>query len=91
MTKFRYVRHRLSEKLELPEDALGAAYRLQLIGDCALIGGCKKILKYKSDDITALAKGAEISVRGAHQKCVYFLKKTIVVRGEIEGKKKKKK
>ena len=85
MNRFRYVRHKLSEKLELPEDALGSAYRLQMIGDCVLIGGCKKILKYKPDEITALAKGAEISVRGEHLKCVYFFEGTIEVRGEIGG------
>ena len=83
MSKFRYVRHRLSEKLELPEDALGAAYRLQMIGDCVLIGGCRKILKYKPDEITAAASGADISVRGAHLKCVYFFEGTIEVRGDV--------
>ena len=83
MSKFRYVRHRLSEKLELPEDALGAAYRLQMIGDCVLIGGCRKILKYKPDEITAAASGADISVRGERLKCVYFFEGTIEVRGDI--------
>ena len=83
MSKFRYVRHRLSEKLELPEDALGAAYRLQMIRDCVLIGGCRKILKYKPDEITAAASGADISVRGAHLKCVYFFEGTIEVRGDV--------
>lgn len=83
MTRFRYVRHRLSEKLELPEDALGASYRLQMIGDCVLIGGCRKILKYKPDEITAAASGADISVRGEHLKCVYFFEGTIEVRGDI--------
>lgn len=73
----------LSEKLELPEDALGAAYRLQMIGDCVLIGGCRKILKYKPDEITAAASGADISVRGAHLKCVYFFEGTIEVRGDV--------
>lgn len=83
MARFRYVRHRLSEKLELPEDALGASYRLQLIGDCVMITGCKKILKYRAEEITAATCGADISVRGTHLKCVYFFEGTIEVRGDI--------
>ena len=83
MSRFRYVRHRLSERLELPEDALGTSYRLQLIGECALISGCRKIVKYKPNEITAEASGADISVRGAHLKCVYFFEGTIEVRGDI--------
>lgn len=83
MSRFRYVRRRLSAGLELPEDALGAAYRLELVGDCALLAGCRKILKYKSDEITAAAHGADISVRGTDLKCVYFFEGTIEVRGDI--------
>ena len=85
MAKLSYVRRRLSERLELPEDALGSTYRLQVIGDCAILCGCRKLLKYKSEEISALTKEAVITFFGEHLKCVYFFEGTIEVRGEIEG------
>ena len=56
MAKFKYIRNRLSEKLELPEDAMCHTYRLQVIGSTAILCGCKKMLKYKSEEIVLLTK-----------------------------------
>ena len=83
MAKFRKLRNKLSEKLELPEDALSGAYRIQVIGDCAVLCGCKKLLKYQPDEIIALTGEANISFRGTHLKCAYFYEGTIEVRGDI--------
>ena len=85
MASFKNIRHGLSGKLELPEDSLGAAYRLQLIGNTAILCGCRKLLKYKSEEITALTKDATISFLGEHLKCVYFFEGTIEICGEISG------
>ena len=85
MACFRVIRHGLSGKLELPEDSLGAAYRLQLIGNTAILCGCRKLLKYKSEEIVALTKEATISFTGEHLKCVYFFEGTLEIRGEIGG------
>lgn len=85
MAKFQHVRNRLSGKLELPEDSLGAAYRLQLIGGTAILCGCRKLLKYKSEEITALTKEATITFTGEHLKCVYFFEGNIEICGEISG------
>ena len=83
MAKLRRLRSRLSEKLELPEDALSSAYRIQVLGDCAVLCGCKKLLKYQADEIVALVSDAKISFRGTHLKCAYFFEGTIEIRGDI--------
>ena len=85
MAKFQPVRNKLSGKLELPEDSLGAAYRLQVIGNTAILCGCRKLLKYKSEEIAALTKEATITFSGEHLKCVYFFEGTIEIHGEISG------
>ena len=85
MAKFRHVRNTLSGKLELPEDSLGAAYRLLVIGDTAILCGCRQLLKYKSEEITALTKEAAIAFTGEHLKCMYFFEGTIEICGEISG------
>lgn len=85
MPNFRYVRNKLSKTLELPEDSLGAAYRLQIIGDCAILCGCRKLLKYKSEEIVALTKDGTVAFCGEHLKCVYFFGGTIEINGDISG------
>lgn len=85
LANFKYVRHRLSERLELPEDTLGAAYRLQLIGNCVILSGCRKILKYKSEEIVTLTKDATVTFTGEHLKCLYFFEGTVEICGEFRG------
>lgn len=76
---------RLSKTLELPEDSLGNISRLQVIGECAILCGCKKILKYKSEEIAVLTKDGTISFEGEHLKCLYFFEETIEIRGKIHN------
>ncbi len=83
MSKFKYVRQKLSEKLELPEDALSNCARLQIIGNCAILCGCKKILKYKSEEISVLTKDGVVVLCGEHLKCIYFFESTIEICGNI--------
>lgn len=82
---FKYIRRGLSQKLELPEDSLGSAYRLQLIGDTVILCGCRKLLKYKSEEIAVLAKDAVLRITGEHLKCLYFFENTIEISGSIQG------
>ncbi len=84
MPIFKMVRNKLSKSLELPEDALGGTYRLQIIGNCAIVVGCIKILKYKSEEITVLTKEGSVSVCGEHLKCIYFFEGTVEIRGDID-------
>ena len=83
MSKFKYVRQKLSEKLELPEDALSNCSRLQIIGNSAILCSCKKILKYKSEEISVLTKDGIVAFCGEHLKCMYFFEGTIELCGEI--------
>ena len=85
MANFRFVRHKLSKTLELPEDSLGAAYRLQIIGNCAILCGCRKLLLYKSEEISALTNDGVITFCGEHLKCTYFFEETIEISGEFTG------
>ncbi|MBQ8836993.1 MAG: YabP/YqfC family sporulation protein [Clostridia bacterium] len=83
LPSFKYVRHKLSKTLELPEDSFGTSCRLQIIGNCAILCGCKKILKYKSEEITVLTKDGITVFCGEHLKCIYFFEGTIEISGEI--------
>ncbi len=85
MSGFRYVRSKLSKTFEIPEDSIGAAFRLQIIGSCATLSGCLKILKYKNDEITVLTKDGTVSFCGSDLKCIYFFCGTIEISGEISG------
>lgn len=85
MANFKYVRHKISKGLELPEDALGAVCRLQIIGNCAILCGCRKILKYKSDEIIVLTQEGVTAFCGEHLKCVYFFEGTIEISGNISS------
>ncbi len=82
---FRTVRNKLSKTLEIPEDALGAASRLQIIGNCAILCGCIKLLKYKSEEITALTKDGTVTFSGEHLKCLYFFENTLEISGVIKA------
>ena len=85
MVKFKYIRRSLSDRMEIPEDTLGNIFRLQIIGDCAILSGCRKILKYKSEEIVVLTKESAISFCGEHLKCVYFFEGTIEIKGNFSG------
>lgn len=85
MASFKYIRHRISEKLELPEDSLSATHRVQIIGSTAILSGCKKLLKYKSEEIVALTKDSVVTFCGEHLKCVYFFEGTVEICGEINN------
>lgn len=82
MSKFKAIRHRLSERLELPEDVLGS-YRLQLFAGHVILSGCRKLLKYNSDEISVLTVDGIISFHGEHLKCRYFFEGTVELSGEI--------
>ena len=83
MKKFRYIRQQLSQKLELPEDSLGDALRIQVIGNTAILCNCKKIIKYKSEEISVLTKQKTVTLKGEHLKCVYFFEGNIEICGDI--------
>ncbi len=83
MKKFRYMRQRFSQKLELPEDSLGNVLRLQIIGNCAILCNCKKILKYKSEEISVLTKHNVVTFKGEHLKCIYFFEGNIEICGDF--------
>jgi len=83
MASFRYMRRRLSEKLELPEDSLGSSLRVQIIGNRIIICGGKKLIKYKPEEIAVLCKDEVVTVIGNHLKCMYFYEDTVEIVGEI--------
>lgn len=83
MKKIKRMRGRLSEKLDIPEDTLGECYRLQLIGEHAILSAGRKILKYKSEEIVVLTKEGTVSFYGEHLKCIYFFEGTVEICGEI--------
>lgn len=85
MPVFRQIRNKLADKLEIPEDSICSVFRLQIIGNTAILCGCKKILKYNSEEISALAKDAVVTFLGIHLKCVYFFESTLEINGEIKG------
>ena len=85
MSCFSAIRHKISKSLELPEDVLGAVFRIQLIGNTAIMCGCKKILNYTSEDITVLTKDGTVTFCGMHLKCLYFFENTIEIAGEISN------
>ena len=85
MSKFKYVRHKLSKTLDLPEDAFSTSCRLQIIGNCAILCGCKKLLKYKSEEIIVLTNEGITVFCGVHLKCLYFFEGTIEISGDISN------
>ena len=85
MAAFKSFKRGLSERLELPEDALGDSYRLQLFEGRAILTGCRKLLKYKSEEIVVLAKGGILSFFGEHLKCKYFFEGTVELSGNFHG------
>lgn len=85
MSTYRSVRHRLSERLELPEDSLGGSYRLQLFDAHAILSGCRKLLKYKSEEIVVLTASGTVSFLGEHLKCKYFFEGTVELTGDFRS------
>ncbi len=85
MAAFKSFRRTLSERLELPEDTLGNSYRLQMFEGCAILSGCRKLLKYKSEEIVVLTNIGIISFIGEHLKCRYFFEGTIEISGSFRG------
>ena len=85
MSSFGVIRHKISKSLELPEDALCSAYRIQIIGNTAILCGCKKILNYTSEEITVLTKDGVVSFNGKSLKCMYFFENTIELCGVISN------
>ena len=83
IASFRKTWRVLSEKLELPEDAFGFAPRVQMFGKRIIVSGCKKLLKYQSDEIVILCSDSVVSIFGEHLKCMYFFEGTVEICGEI--------
>ena len=83
--KLKYLRRKFSEKLELPEDSLGTAPRIQIIGDRVIISCSKKVLKYKAEEIVILCKEEIVTVTGKQLKCVYFYEETVEITGEFSA------
>ena len=82
MSKFKSLHQSLSMRLSLPEDALHQSYRLQVFSGYAILSGCRKLLKYNSEEIAALTKEGTVRFLGAHLKCKYFFEGTVELCGE---------
>lgn len=85
LSAFKFIKNKLSSKLHLPADSLGRTYRLQIIGENAILCGCKKILKYKAEEISVLTHDAIITFSGEHMKCICFFDDNIEIRGIFKG------
>ncbi|MBQ9428197.1 MAG: YabP/YqfC family sporulation protein [Clostridia bacterium] len=84
MRKIRDMQNRVSERLKLPEDALGSAFRVQWIGDSVGITACKRICGYTSEKISVQTADGLLSVYGQNLKCLYFFASAMHIRGKIK-------
>ena len=70
----------------LPSDALLGEVRLEMRGrGLLLLGGCRRIMKYSSDEICFKVKDFCITVRGAELICTTFHAGNVTVEGKICG------
>lgn len=76
----------VSEKFRLPSDALAGEFRAELRGRGLLyLFGCKRILKYSSEEMIVAARSFEVTVRGEGLVCSFFYGGAMAIEGEIGG------
>lgn len=74
----------LSEKLDIPREALPGGFALALSGGRELtVWGCERILSYDEEEIALLAGGRTLHVRGSALLCSAFGEGSVTVTGEI--------
>ena len=76
----------LAMKTELPVDALSGDFRMELRGRGELyLHGCRRILKYSTDEMILAAKGFSVSIKGSRLVCSAYYSGTVCIEGVIEG------
>ena len=80
-------KHRgFTDMLRLPSDALFGETRIELRGlETMFISGCRRILKYSTDDIRLLVKGHCINISGCGLICTTYHYGTVTVEGCISS------
>lgn len=76
----------ISNKIRLPSDSSGSGFCAELRGRSLLyLNGCRRILKYSSEEMIIAARGFEVKVLGSGLICSFFYGGTIAIEGEICG------
>jgi len=74
----------LASGMSLPSDALFGEMRIELRGRNTLtVSGCRRILKYSSEEIKLALKGFEVSVKGCGLLCTTYHYGTVGIEGCI--------
>ena len=76
----------IDDKLSLPSDVLEGSFSLEVRERHAVyMRGCRRIVKYSTDEMIMAAKGFEIRIRGRRLICSTYHYGAITVEGEILG------
>ena len=80
------LREFLSVKTELPSDLLCGGFRLEVRGrNQIFLTGCRRILKYSSEEMIMSVKGFSVSVRGERLVCSTYHAGNISIDGFVKS------
>ncbi len=80
----RGIAEYLSVKAELPSDALAGECRVELRGrNMLFVNGCRRILKYSSDEIVFAVRHDSVKILGERLACTSYHAGAVCVEGNI--------
>lgn len=76
----------IDDKLSLPSDVLEGSFSLEVRErKTVFMRGCRRIVKYSTDEMIMAARGFEVRIRGRRLVCSTYHYGAITVEGEILG------
>ena len=76
----------ITNKIRLPSDLLDGEFRAEMRGRRSMyIYGCKRILKYSSEEMIVVARACQVKVLGEGLVCSFFYGGSMAIEGEIRG------
>lgn len=80
------LRELLAVKAELPSDLLFGKFRVEIRGrNQVFVGGCKRIVKYSTEEMILSAGEFAVSITGERLVCSTYLSGTVSIDGYVTG------
>lgn len=76
----------IRDSVSLPSDAFSGGFSVELCGrERLLLQGCRRIIKYSTEEMILRSKGFSVSIRGEGLTCTTYHGGSVTVEGRVDG------
>ena len=79
------LRSLIRDSVSLPSDAFTAEFGIEMRGrELLFLQGCRRIIKYSTEEMILAAKGFDVSIKGERLVCTTYYGGAVTVEGRID-------